>query len=145
MSKEQTAVLRSTEAADSVAVQAVQGKTLKTHPDLDSWSSKELNDRKMEITNRHFQLQPLIMKADRKIYLTNQELNASTNEGDSEAAAKLVFVLSEARRELATLNTEKRKLAAEKQLLEREYKFRQDRLHDSPKIFLADGKMTRVS
>ena len=131
-------------ASITATTEAVQGKTYANCPDLEQWTSKELNDRKMEITNRHFQLQPLIMKADRKIYLTSQELNASTNEGDGEAAAKLVFVLSEARRELAALNTEKIKLAAEKQLLEKECRFREDRLHDSPKVYLADGKMTRV-
>lgn len=145
MNKEATAVLKTTEAADSVAVQVAQGKTYATCQNLEEWTAKELNDRKMQITNRHFQLQPLIMKVDRKIYLTNQELNAMTAEGDGEGAAKLVFVLSEARRELAALNTEKRKLAAEKQLLEREYTFRADRLHDSPKVYIADKNMTRIS
>ena len=132
------------EAQDTAKTATTEGKTLKTHPDLNQWSSKEINARKMEIMERFFRLQTLIMDADRKIYLTSQELNASTNEGDSEAAAKLVFILGEAKRELATLNTEKRKLAAEKQLLEKEYRYREDRLHDSPKVYLADGKNTRV-
>lgn len=132
------------EKQDTAKITATtEGKTYATCQNLEEWSTKELNDRKMEITNRHFQLQPMIMNADRKIYLTSQELNAMIAEGDGEGAAKLVFILGEARRELATLNTEKRRLAAEKQLLEKEYRFREDRLLDSPK-FLADGNMTRV-
>lgn len=140
MSKDNNAVLKTGEAADSVAVKAEQGKTLATCPDISQWSSMEINKRISAITESGFRFQTQIMKADREVYLTQQELNLSTEEGDAEQAARAVFTLAEKKKKLAELKTQLKKETAEKQTLEKEHREREDRLHGAGRVQVFEAR-----
>jgi len=144
MSKDATATLKATEPADGVSVKVEQGKTLKTHPDLSEWLSMEINKRISAITESGFRFQTQIMKADREVYLTQQELNLSTEEGDAEQAARAVFTLAEKKKKLAELKTQLKKETAEKLILEKEYREREDRLHNAERVQVFEAKRGAV-
>ncbi len=146
MSKDNNAVLKTGEAADSVAVKAEQGKTLATCPDLSQWNKSEIMKRRIFLTDEGFKYQTKILKAEHELSKAVDELNKVTDSGESELAAKAIFIVAEKKKLLATLKKERQAGTQERLKLEAYDREQENARYESgPQVFLADGRMTRIS
>jgi hypothetical protein len=139
MSKDNNAVLKTGEAADSVAVKAEQGKTLAMCPDLNQWSDSEMMKRRINLTDESFKFQTKVDKAKRDYEKAVNQLNEAIDSGNPEESAKMTYTVAEKKKVLNDLKQQWRDCTQERLKLEAESANRENARHNTPSVFLADG------